>query len=106
VVSVPVLAVSAFAWYQGYKSLWVVSLAVSRDSSLNSQLRRCLCASTQCLLPTYQHLTKPPSMLSTDWGGGAVVLHPGASGEGLGTKGPDQACRLKPSCVHISPELA
>jgi hypothetical protein len=30
VVSVPVLAVSAFAWFQGYKSLWVCSLAVSR----------------------------------------------------------------------------
>jgi hypothetical protein len=28
VVSVPVLAVSAFAWFQGYKSLWVCSLAV------------------------------------------------------------------------------
>jgi hypothetical protein len=36
VVSVPVLAVSAFAWYQGYKSLWVCSLAVSQTLLLNA----------------------------------------------------------------------
>ena len=83
VVSVPVLAVSAFAWFQGYKSLWVCSLAVSMEAPGGCSVPPALLPHA-CLLAAVNH--QAVNLLCNTvvgWRGGAVILHAGTPREGL-----------------------
>ena len=104
VISVPVLAVSAFAWFQGYKSLWVCSLAVSRARPGACNVSSGAPASCWPAVVVYQIVTLLCNTVAGR-GGGAVLLHAGAPREGLRAEGPDSAFRLNVRGAHWS-ELA